>query len=288
VSGGSVGGSGGLEGVNAGPGGAYLSVCAVYRDEAPYLREWVAFHRVVGVERFFLYNNRSVDDHRAALAPFVADGSVEVTDWPDWPAQMQVYQDCLVRHRRDSRWIAFIDLDEFLFSPTGRPLPEVLRDYERWPGVGANWAVFGASGHRERPDGLVIESYTRRTGDPLINRHIKSVVNPLEVRAFCMPHFFMYRGGDGVAVDENGLAITGPPFSMTKSVSFEKLRVNHYATRSEEEFRRKLDRGPADSSRPKSGRMTEANIRRRLSKLDEVADETILAYVPRVKQMLQR
>ena len=25
----------------------YLSVCAVYRNEGPYLREWVAFHRAM-------------------------------------------------------------------------------------------------------------------------------------------------------------------------------------------------------------------------------------------------
>ena len=36
---------------------AYLSVCAIYRDEAHYLAEWIEFHRLVGVERFFLYNN---------------------------------------------------------------------------------------------------------------------------------------------------------------------------------------------------------------------------------------
>jgi hypothetical protein len=33
---------------------SYLSICAMYRNEAPYLREWVAFHRLMGVERFYL------------------------------------------------------------------------------------------------------------------------------------------------------------------------------------------------------------------------------------------
>ena len=71
----------------------------------------------MGVERFFLYNNNSVDDHREVLAPYLDDGSVTIHDWPQWPAHVQTYDDCLKRHREDSRWIAFIDLDEFLFSP---------------------------------------------------------------------------------------------------------------------------------------------------------------------------
>ena len=61
---------------------AYLSACTIYRDAAPYLAEWVEFHRLVGVERFFLYDNGSSDDHRDVLAPYVDEGSVVVHDWP--------------------------------------------------------------------------------------------------------------------------------------------------------------------------------------------------------------
>src|SRR5919109_1112110 len=140
----------------------YLAVSAIYLNEAPFLEEWIEFHRLVGVEKFFLYNHLSTDNHRAVLAPYVEEGIVEVTDWPHEPGQASAYQDCLDRHRRDARWIAFIDLDEFLFSPTYAPLPQVLKAYEPWPGVHVNWAVFGPSGHETRPQGLVIESYTSR------------------------------------------------------------------------------------------------------------------------------
>ena len=63
-------------------------------------------------------------------------------------ASCQAYDDCLAEHRDDARWIAFIDLDEFLFSPDRPSAAGVLRDYEQWPGVGVNWAMFGPSGHR--------------------------------------------------------------------------------------------------------------------------------------------
>jgi hypothetical protein len=45
------------------------AICAVFRDEAPYLAEWVEFHRLVGVEHFFLYDDRSRDASRDVLAP---------------------------------------------------------------------------------------------------------------------------------------------------------------------------------------------------------------------------
>ena len=47
--------------------GAYLSVCAIYRNEAPYLAEWIEFHRLVGAERFFLYDNGSTASGSSVL-----------------------------------------------------------------------------------------------------------------------------------------------------------------------------------------------------------------------------
>src|SRR5712664_2683081 len=96
----------------------YLAACAIYLDEAPFLQEWIEFHRLVGVEKFFLYNNLSTDDHRAVLATYVDDGTVVLKDWLDKPGQASAYRDCLDQHREEARWIAFIDIDEFLFSPT--------------------------------------------------------------------------------------------------------------------------------------------------------------------------
>ena len=55
-------------------GGAYLAACTIYRDDAAYLAEWIEFHRLMGVERFFLYDNGSTDNHREVLAGYLAEG----------------------------------------------------------------------------------------------------------------------------------------------------------------------------------------------------------------------
>ncbi|MGH2978166.1 MAG: glycosyltransferase family 92 protein [Solirubrobacterales bacterium] len=260
----------------------YLSVCAIYRDEAPNLREWIEFHRLVGVERFFLYNNNSQDGHREALAPYVDEGTVVLEDWPLYPAQIQAYDDCLKRRREESRWIAFIDLDEFLFSATGRPVSDLLVEFEQSPGVVVNWVMFGSAGHRTRPPGLVIENYLRRTTEPLMNSIIKSIVDPRRVRAFCRPHFFMYR--DGVAVDENHQPVANGQMWRTGSPSFERLRINHYGIKSAEEYRAKLERGHADGLRPKSPMKTE----RLLRLYSDVEDRAILRYLPELRSALER
>src|SRR3954447_16807791 len=94
-----------------------LAVCAIFRDQARYLAEWVSFHRIQGAERFYLYDNRSTDDWQVELRPEIEAGIVEVTHFPFVPAKARAYEDCLRRHGDEARCIAFIDVDEFLFSP---------------------------------------------------------------------------------------------------------------------------------------------------------------------------
>jgi hypothetical protein len=255
----------------------YLSICAIYRDEAPYLREWVEFHRLIGAERFFLYDNLSTDHHLEALAPYTEDGTVVLHEWAVPNGQLLAYEHCLEQHRHDSRWIAFLDIDEFLFSPAGQPVSELLIDYEAWPGVGVNWAMFGTSGHRTKPPGLVVESYVRRVIAAPLNSHIKSIVDPTRtVSCGPNPHYFLYR--DGQAVDENRCPLEG---AWSTSVSFSRLRINHYWTKSEAEARSKFGKGTADESQPR-----EWSEFVYFESLPQETDEAITAYVPALREAL--
>jgi hypothetical protein len=266
------------------PPDAYLAICAVYKDEAPYLAEWIEFHRVVGVERFFLYDNASSDDHREVLHRHIQDGIVVLHDWPGPPLQRELFDHCLGTHGHEARWIAFIDVDEFLFSPTLRPLPEVLREYEQYPAVGVNWAAFGTSGHRTRPAGLVIENYLRRgpRSRGFTGRSIKNVVQPRSTVRCVNAHRFEYR--HGLAVDENGYPIHG---GATKSVSFERLRLNHYYTKSEAELRRKHERRrQMEQAGARGWHARPGDEQGSVDEFNHEHDDLITAYVPQVRAAL--
>ena len=261
----------------------YLAVCAIYKNEATYLREWVEFHRLVGVEKFFLYDNRSTDDHREQLAPYLADGTVEVQPWPDHPGQISSYTHCLEAHRDDARWIAFIDIDEFLFSPRLVPLPKALAAYEKHPAVGVNRATFGSSGHKTQPDGLVIENYVWRAPERYyLSRQVKSIVDP---RRTLKPrgnnsHVFLH--SDGHPVCTNGDPLDSKPFSFSpkESTSFSGLRINHYLIKSEQQWKIK-------NIEPNVNRL---EPRRRPPENPEefsIEDKLIMAYAPELRAALR-
>ena len=256
----------------------YLSICAVMKNEGPYLREWLEFHRIVGVEHFYLYDNDSSDETRAVISPYVRNRDITIHYWPEHPVQLKAYMHCITSYRDESFWIAFIDLDEFLVPVATQTLPEFLRDFEHYGGVGVNWLMYGNSGHATRPQGLQIENYIYRSDAAWnSNRHIKSIVNPRLVKSPRNPHCFRYVQGYG-AVNENKEPVDG---SMTKTNSIQKARINHYFTRSTEESRIKMERGNPDSNYKRPW-----NDFERLNRND-VLDTIMEQYVPELKKRVQ-
>jgi glycosyl transferase family 92 len=275
----------------------YLAACMQYRNEARYLAEWIEFHLLVGVERFYLYDNESDDNHLEVLAPYIEEGIVVLHEWPGTAStqaevcalQVLAFDHCIKTHGHEARWITFNDADEFLFSPTGRPVSEILVDYERWPGVVANWAPFGTSGHVTRPSGLVIENYTSRfDGDPAAllrmglprraDQMFKTILDPTVAIRCVNLHAWEY--AEGTAVDENGYPVSSK-WIFTKSTSAERLRVNHYFARSEEDVRAKhAIRVRAGEPLPPSDE---------LQRMDAgMPDETILSYSAPLRDALRR
>ena len=268
----------------------YLSVCCIFKDEAPYLEEWLRFYHLVGVDHFYLYDNGSTDGYAAVLAPWQAAGKVTLHFNRAPAAQRPAYCHCLLEFAQESRWIAFLDIDEFLFSPGCTDLRSFLQPFENQPAVAANWLMFGASGHERKPPGLVTLSYPYRCesnlctierallkkpdlnpADPanyhLLCSHIKSIVNPDKVIAVGSPHHFIY-GKGALAVTPGGQPVPGP---FSDQVEIESLRINHYFSRSWEEFGRKLTRAHADGTAAyDAAQMIERN---RL--FDQVHDTTI-------------
>lgn len=247
---------------------ANLAIAAIFRDEAPVLAEWVLFHRLVGVDRFTLYDNGSADEPARVLRPFIEEGWLELRPWPvpfkDGAAR-RAYADALARALGEARWLACIDIDEFLFSPRHATLPEALRGFEAHPGVVVRWQCYGSSGRLARTDEPVISRFRRRAETGWVrNRRVKSIVDPERALEPLNPHHFVYRDG-ALAVTEAKeevrvrrprwrwkkrlrplFGLLGPlarridPYAgadiSSAAVSVDLLRINHYPVKSREEF----------------------------------------------------
>ena len=92
-----------------------LAVVAILKDEGHYLKEWLDYHLLAGVDHFYLYNNDSSDNYAEIIAPYVKAGVVTSTNIHGKLALSPAYHDALKRFKFFNRYMAFIDLDEFIY-----------------------------------------------------------------------------------------------------------------------------------------------------------------------------
>lgn len=107
----------------------FLGICAIVRNEGPYIHEWLTYHRAVGVERFTLYDNGSTDNTLTEIARF--GHPVDVIPWPGQAQQVPAYRDMLANRRHYAEWVAFIDADEFLTPRGDDGIKDILREIGR-------------------------------------------------------------------------------------------------------------------------------------------------------------
>ena len=220
----------------------YLTACAMFRQENPWLDEWIRYHLSIGVEHFLLCNDD--EDTRVSdriLQPYVEQGFLENIHVRDlygtvredriW-RQKDVYRAMIEKSVGRTRWLAIIDLDELILPRACDDLRVFLQDYEEHAGLAMNWCIYGSDGHIKRPPTQINHLLHRSHQDWEPNQYVKSIVKPEKVvlDKIYDVHHFPTEGGD--TVNENH----EPVHWMKHAISTEKIRVNHYVLRSWQDF----------------------------------------------------
>lgn len=260
-----------------------LAIVAIAKNEGRYIKQWLAYHKAVGISKIYLYDNDSEDELENIVKPYIDIGFVEYIKISGQGMQLVAYNDAIKRLSEKVRYLAVIDCDEYLMpadehSNLASVVKQIFDENPNAGGIGVNWCVYGSSGKIKREEGLLAERFTQRARQFAWNNHlIKCIVNPRLVVNFISPHFPIYiRGAWTVSPDGKRLYAWYNP-----NVSFNKLRCNHYFCKSVEEFHMKQARGLADRPNVHYD-MTKFN---KYDRNDEV-DYSMLKYVSDIKSNL--
>ena len=240
----------------------FFSIVAIMKNEGPYLKEWIEYHRIIGTEKFYLYDNESTDNTKEILEPYIKSGIVEYTFMPGERMQFPAYAHFKENYGDQTRWVAVIDLDEFIVAKK-QPLLTYLKKHSDASQIIVPWVFFGSNGHLTKPDGLVIENYTKRAKKP---RLYKSIVNPqLTLDMQCHDHI-----------------VAGKTIFPKKNT----LMINHYYCKSLEEYKRRKKRGDAINGKVFAEQtFNDENFRE--FDINEQSDTFILQYADKIKDKLK-
>lgn len=222
-------------------------ICAIVKNEQLFIREWVEHNLNIGFDKIYIYEDYGSDSHYKELADYIKADKVELTaiegsglgftkagvGGADVSTQGQLYRWFLNKCKTgeiEADWLALIDVDEFIFFEKGWDLNKLEAEFEDTPGVILCWILYGANGHIKRPEGKVVDNYTSHLPlGTLIDREYvwtstKCLINIKNNQGYGSFHRI------------TGCIRTNKMGNSTSPLCFEKAWINHYFTKSFEDY----------------------------------------------------
>ncbi len=233
------------------------------KNEAPYILEWVAYHRAVGFDDFLIYTNGCEDGTTEILDRLQKMGVLQHRNNDNWTGNspQQHALDCALKEKviRNARWIAHIDVDEFINIRCGNGTLTDL--FDRVPdatNIAMTWRLFGHNDVTALDDAFVIEQFDTCAPKFCPKPHtvwgFKTMFRNIGAygKISChRPNKLSDGFEDRVQwVNGSGSDITGDTLkngwrNSKKTIGYDLVQLNHYALRSAESFLIKRQRGRA-------------------------------------------
>ena len=233
------------------------------KNEAPYIVEWIAYHRAVGVDNFLIYSNGCEDGTTEILDRLDAMGVIQHRNNDNWkgksPQQYALDNALLEPMVQQADWLIHIDVDEFINVRCGNG---TLQDFfDRVPeatNVAMTWRLFGHNGVTQLNDSFVIDQFDTCAPKYCPKPHtvwgFKTMFRNIGAykKLSCHRPNKLAKGAkaqvkwvNGSGLDMTAEAIKNGWQSSKKSVGYDLIQLNHYALRSAESFLIKRQRGRA-------------------------------------------
>ena len=242
-----------------------ITAVTCVKNEGPFLLEWIAFNRLIGVTDFLFYSN-DCSDATDEMLDALQDHGV-VTHLPN-PAQGRNYQmEALKDARkqsvvRDADWVWVADVDEFLNIHVGdHTIPALINACGNPQAISVTFQFFANDGIEAFQDAPVISQFTRSHNPDIWCGETAIEVKTLVRNDFPVKYYGAHRpffkknlkpdqrpnwsDGSGRDVPHKFLVAANPrrirKFPAKGAREFATL--NHYALRSLESYLVKNDRG---------------------------------------------
>jgi hypothetical protein len=244
------------------------SICIVttMKNEGPFILEWLAYHRMIGVDDFLIYTNDCTDGTDTMLDLLQQKGLVQHRQNPfktmDMPPQHAALQSAESEPlMMNSDWAICMDVDEFINIKVGDgTLPALFAAMEQAiPGanmIALTWRLFGNADIDTYQDRFLIEQFALAAPEIVRKPHqawgFKTLFRNIDIYKKLGVHRpkglrpdlwdqVKWLNGSGAPMPRelfrNGWR------STVETYGYDWVQLNHYAVRSAESFLVKRDRG---------------------------------------------
>ncbi|MGR3715033.1 MAG: glycosyltransferase family 2 protein [Shimia sp.] len=239
-----------------------VAIVTCMKNEGPFILEWLAYHRAIGVNRFIVYTNDCNDGTDTFLQLLQSKGILQHRENPFKGTGLKPQHAALQASEKEevvtgANWVISMDVDEFINVKTGDGTLKAL--FEAVPNanlISCTWRLFGNSDVHEYADEPLLAQFTRCAlemtrkphqawGFKTLYRNIGlfkklGVHRPKGLNPQLWSHINWVNGsGSPLPKDMYRNAWR----STTSTIGYDLVQLNHYAVRSAESFLVKRDRG---------------------------------------------
>ncbi|SLN34768.1 hypothetical protein TRL7639_01605 [Falsiruegeria litorea R37] len=233
------------------------------KNEAPYIVEWVAYHRAMGVDNFLIYTNDCSDGTSEILDRLQDMGVLQHRNNDNWkgnsPQQYALNQALKEPVIQNADWILHIDVDEFVNVRTGNgTLQDFFDEVPDATNVAMTWRLFGHNDVTRLADDFVIDQFDTCAPKFCPKPHtvwgfktmFKNIGAYEKISCHRPNKLVEDKRGDVCWVNGSGRDMTGEAVdngwrNSKKSIGYDLIQLNHYALRSAESYLIKRQRGRA-------------------------------------------
>jgi O-antigen biosynthesis protein len=232
-----------------------IAICAVAKNEEAYIEEWVIHHLAIGFEKIYIYDNNDVFGKLTLLLKqYIDQDKVQIIDCSGInPVQLWAYMHFIRTNKKIIKWAAFIDVDEFIELEKNSNIHEFVSSFKHAQVIVLSWLGYGANNKIWKEDGDLKSRFPESAAiDQMFIHfpmHVKSMTKLRCVKKFLNPHMPKIKGKrkrDRVIFNATGQrVIVNSSYPLSVPV-YKKAYINHYFTKSYEEWLEKISKGSAD------------------------------------------
>jgi len=209
-------------------------ICAIALHEEPYIDEWIQYHLFLGFNHIYIFDNSNTFTLKDKKS-----NKVSIIHFPGQTKQLEAYDLFVRMYHTKHKWAAFIDIDEFIVLKKHNYILDFLNDYNNCNTVVLNWIMFGTSHLQDYSNEPVTKRFQLCSNK--MDIHFKSICKLSSIQRYINPHRPLLRVGD---IYDTNLNIIMDYSNERGSTNI--ACIHHYYTKSENEFRNKINRGRAD------------------------------------------
>ena len=121
-----------------------VCLCTIGKKENLYAREFVEYYKNIGINKIFIYDNNEKNDEKfdIVLKDYIDTGFVKIINIRGIIApQIQAIEDCRKKNFRKFNWLVFYDMDEFIFLRNFSNINDFLnqKKFQKCQRIQLNW-----------------------------------------------------------------------------------------------------------------------------------------------------